>query len=495
MTEQEAAKINLDVPTQPFPPTQKDQERLTDYSYYEKLFFGNHYEAFKLRINDPNYNQTYAKLRHVIVNFAGLLSRVSADYLFSEKITVTFPDGDQKFGEALIRKNKLHTQLYESALSNSYLGDALFKLRTGKRHKNFEENTVIIEDISPRVYFPKIDPFNIRAMPEQEDLAWLFNIKKESYVRKEIHEPGKIFNKVFLFEDGVMKNEVSLTIAGVPNLLPELNTLVDDKSLVVHIPNWKVGSRWNGISDYNDLDSIFFAINNRLTKVDNVLDKHTDPILMVPAGILDKEGRPIKKDNRIIEMGDGEDGVPQYIVWDASLENAFKEIDKLIESFMMVAEISPDVFGMGKGSVESGRALKFKLLRTIAKVSRKKLYYDPAIKEILYIAQVLAKKHDLSVDGLKITKDPVMPEIVWEDGLPTDETELLDNETKAIDMGIQTRVKALMKVANVNEETAKKLVKEAKEEGKSELIGLGFNKTPIKAPVPPSVTLDNASVN
>ena len=380
---------------QTFPYSAEDKKRLSNYSYFEQLFFGDHYEAFRMKVQSEDFNRTYGKLRYVMINYAGLISKVCADRLFSEPITIKFTGGDQKFGEALIKENHLMTQLYESALSNSYLGDALFKVRTGKRHRNDANATVIMEDTTPRIYFPKIDPFNVRAMPEQQELAWVFRSGNNEYLRKEIHEPGKILNQVFLMKgDEVVNQPLPLDILGIDGLLPEQQTGID-RSLVTHIANWKTGSRWNGISDYYDLDSIFFAINNRMTKSDNILDKHSDPILMVPPGVLDENGKPIKKDGRIIEMGNGDDGKPEYVVWDASLENAWKEIEKLVEFFEMVAEISPDAFGMGKGgAVESGRALKFKLMRTIAKIARKKLYYDPAIKEALYVAQLMAKEHN-----------------------------------------------------------------------------------------------------
>jgi hypothetical protein len=478
--------VDLRVQRERFPYTEEDTKRLQLYTYFEQLFFGDHFEAFKMKVGSEDFNRAYSKLRYVMINFAGLVSKVAADMLFAEPPTIKFTGGDQKFGEALIKENDLNTQFYESALQNSYFGDALFKCRVGKRHRNDPESTVILEDTTPRIYFPKIDPFNIRAAPDQQELAWVFRQNNKEYLRKEIHEPGKIINKVFLMKDGLIAEEQPLSILGIPDLLPEQDTGID-RSLIQHAPNWKVGSRWNGISDYYDLDSLFFAMNNRMTKVDNVLDQHTDPILMVPPGVLDENGKPHKKYGKMIEMGNEEDGKPEYIIWDASLENAFKEIEKIVESFMMVAEISPDVFGMGKnGAAESGRALKFKLMRTIAKISRKKLYYDKAIKEALYVAQLLAKAHSLEVGGLTLKGEPVVPEIDWQDGLPIDESEQLENETVALDAGITTKVNSAMRVYKIDEEAAEEMIKKHDEETKTALPDMGFGKNPIKPgqPVP-----------
>jgi hypothetical protein len=138
-------------------PTDKEAARLNDYEYYRKLFLGKHFEAFRVKIDDEKYNRAYAKLRYVVVNFAGLLSKIMADMLFSEPPTIKVPKGDQDWVDAFWRANKMDVQCYESALGNSYNGDALFKLRSGPRNSLDDENTVICEDVTPKIYFPDID--------------------------------------------------------------------------------------------------------------------------------------------------------------------------------------------------------------------------------------------------------------------------------------------------------------------------------------------------
>jgi len=115
-----------------------------------------------------------------------------------------------------------------------------------------------------------------------------------------------------------------------------------------------------------------YAVNNRMTKNENILDKHSDPILALPEGVLDEQGNIRKDKLQLFTIPDNEMGSkpakPEYITWDASLDNSFKQIDKLIEFLYMTSETSPAVFGMDKqGAAESGRALKLRLMRTIAK--------------------------------------------------------------------------------------------------------------------------------
>lgn len=476
-------------------PDDASKKRLNDYAYYMRLFTGEHFDAFNIKIDDPIYSREYSKLRYVTVNFAGLISKILADMLFSEPPVIKTEDGDQEFIDALWRENKLGIQCYESALTNSVLGDAVFKIRTGKRNPNDTDSTVIIEDITPNIYFPNIDGFNVRAEPNSQKLAWTFERNGKTYLRVEEHTPGLITNKVFYMENNVIKNEESLSILRIPGLMPTQETGVE-KSLIVHIPNWKIGSQYFGISDYSDLDSIFYAINNRMTKVDNILDKHGDPILAVPPGVLDENGRVRKHSLGVIELGEGEEGKPEYIVWDAKLESAFSEIEKLMDFMYLIGEISPDIIGLGEGKTDSGRALKFKLMRTIAKTARKRLYYDYAIKQVLYIAQLVAKEWKLPVDGLYLSKEAVVPDIQWQDGLPIDNGEQIETESKALDAGITSKKDVIMRVYGVDEETAEEQLDQIEsEQPKIEvpMMRIGENDKVVdpKTGKPPKPDLNN----
>lgn len=440
-------------------PDKESVRRLLNYEYYGRLFYGRHFEAFRIRIDDDDYNRAYSKLRYVTVNFAGLISKIVADMLFSEPLVIKTENGDQEFIEALWRENQMDIQCYESALGNSYNGDAVFKVRKDERNK------CVIEDTTPKVFFPTLNSFNVRAEPKDITLAWNFKKDSKDYLRKEIHTVGKIENQVWEMEGDKMIANVGIGILGDVNIKDKVDTKID-RNLVTHVPNWKTGETFFGMSDYFDMDSLFYALNNRVSSVDNILDKHSDPILMVPPGVLDEKGRVKKKALGVIEMGEGEDGKPEYIVWDASLENAFKEIEKLVEFMYLVGEISPDVLGLGEGVSDSGRALKFKLMRTIAKVARKKLYYDRAIKETLYVAQKLAKAWNLEIDGKKLTKDPVIPDLIWADGLPIDNGEQIETEIKALDAGLTDKKDAIMRVYGYDESEAEEKAKKIEDEKK-----------------------------
>jgi len=468
--------------------------RLDRYIFNDKLFSGAHFDAFSMKINNKDYNKAHAILKYISGNFAGLISKVCADMLFSEPIKVSASDKEtHEWLEALVFQNKLHTQNYESALANSRHGDAVYKIRSGKLNPGDEKLTVIIEDITPSIYFPKLDAGNVRAEPEKKELAWLIPYNGKEYLRKETHTPGQIENKLYLMEKGVVKNEVAFSVIG--ETTPEFVSTNVKKSLIVHVPNWKDGSRYFGYDDYSDLTALFYALNNRMTKNENILDKHSDPILALPEGVLDEKGEVKKEAFTMFEIpngGVGSPAKPEYIVWNANLEAAFKQIDEILQMLYMFSETSPDAFGMGDGKVDSGRALKLRLMRTIAKVARKRLYYDAGLKELLHTAQLFAQANDLGVYNeksgdydFKLNKSKgEVPEIEWADGLPIDSYEQAQTEQLRIEAGNTSTVDSIMRIDGVDKDTAVEKYKEIKDET-AVAMPTASPKFPSDEPLPP----------
>lgn len=469
-------------------PYPTEQARLQRYTFNDELFAGEHFAAFKIKVQNEHYNKNYAMLKYVAANFAGLISKLSADMLFGEPSKIKVPDGDQQFINALVDANKLHVQNYESALGNSRHGDALYKLRVGKLNPGDTESTVIIEDITPKIYFPHLDPSNVRGEPECKELAWEIKIGTQKYLRQELHYPGKIENKLWLLKEGKIGAPADLALLGIKDLQPEEATGIQE-SLIVHVPNWKDGSTHFGFDDYADLVPLFYAINNRMTKTENILDKHSDPILALPEGVLDEQGNVKKEAFHMFEIPSNDIGStakPEYIVWNASLESNFSHIEKLIDMLYMFSETTPDAFGMAKEGqgAASGRALKMKMLRTIAKINRKRLYYDAALKQVIYVAQLLAKQHKLKVDGVALTKAPVYPEIDWKDGIPVDSYEAVQEEQVRIESGTTSKKQAIMRLDDVDEDTAEKTLKEIKDEDALDMGNAGVRALPDDPNVP-----------
>ena len=419
-------------------PPEGHTQRLENYARYRALFFGRHDEVFA-RVQSWLDKEVDKTMVYIVANFAGLISKICADLLFGEPIKAVVGKSEspeQNAVDNILADNNLHTVNYEMALSSSWRGDAVYKARFGKYRSWKDTEQAIIESVPSGVFFPHLNGDNIQEMTGAT-LAWEKKSGNKKYLRKEIHEPGLIRNELWYLDGSKPKYKVAL------KTLDEYAGVLDMQEtgylglLVEHVPNWRLDDMFWGISDYVDLESMFDELNNRVSKISRILDKHSDPKLILPAGVMSwdavrKRWYVEKEDLQVIEVGeDAATGdLPKYLVWDAQLEAAFKQIDKLLDLLMMMSEVSPAAFGMDKnGIAESGRALKFKLLRTLSKVNRKKLYFDQGLKNILYAAQVLDVTHG------KGSYDPQVPRIEWADGLPADPVEQSEIETNRLAAG------------------------------------------------------------
>jgi len=124
----------------------------------------------------------------------------------------------------------------------------------------------------------------------------------------------------------------------------------------------------------------------------------------------------------------------------------------------MVTEISPDVLGLGTGRAESGRALKMRLIRTIAKVKRKQRYYTDGLKTIFEICQKLSANNSgvgITYNGEKITVSEVESvNIKFSDGIVNDAVEETDLTIKKIDAGLMSKQNGIMLLEGMTEEEA-----------------------------------------
>ena len=456
--------------TQQFP-TEDSVLRLRQYGTYERLLEGNHYTAYIADVG-KDFSERYKYLRYLQCNFAGLISKVIADVLFGEKVTIEAKEKNkeqQAFIDALMYENRLNTQLYESALFNSARGDAVLRVRV-------DDGQIKIDDINPAMYYPELGE-NFRDEPEVKTLAWKTYHKKEdgkvdTYLLKEIHTKGLIEMKIYL-----MKEKDSKEVAR-PVAIDEYNELMGteykefietgiDEIPIVHIPNFRINNNYWGVSDYHDLQPLFFAINNRMTSIDNILDKHSDPIIAVPEGILDENGEVNKSALNMVEVRTGEDK-PEYIVWNANLEIAFQQVDELVKMIFLMGEISPDVVGLDtrRGSAESGRALKMRMLRTLAKKNRKALYYEEAIQRVIQIASMFAKKGNKAGEvGYK--GEEIIPSVTFADGIVDDKVEEITNETMKLEAGLTSKKRAIKVIEDMEDKEAEDLIKEIAKDDES----------------------------
>lgn len=447
-----------------FPPLH-DRKRLNRYKANKMLFNGRHDDVYK-RVQDAmEHGKDADYLTYIVANFASVISFTCADLLLGTPFDVIAgKEGGEtdKAVKQMLIDNDFYRKVYEGELSRSYRGDSVLKVRYGKP-KWWSSPQTIIEYVPASIYFPHLNADNIQE-ESGATLAWIKRSGDQLYLRKEIHVPGEIRNELYHLKGDKIGDRISKP----GSIFDEYKDWQDVEKtgysgiLVEHVPNWRLDDEYFGSSDYINLHSIFDEINNRISQISAILDKHADPILIGPNELMmDKNGREkrniSRRDMSFTGISDPEDAnMFKYLTWDAHLEAAFKQIDSLVDMMMLVAEISPSIFGMDKyGIAESGRALRFRLLRTLQKINRKKLYLDTGIRNILYAAQVIDNRFGskrYNVEDVSIT---------WHVNLPKDDKE--DAETMQIRTGNKSTISqkaAIQRMDGVTAEQAEEMCAE-----------------------------------
>lgn len=462
-----------------FYPHPLHKKRIARYRENKKLFLGEHYEVFK------HLQKIVPDSVYLSVNLAGLICKKSADFLFGEKALFsagkTSNSPEQQALDRFIKENNLHMKLQQSATGNAFRGDSFFKIRWGQKwHGHVPEKVdpfrILIEMQNPSYVFPEasvgdateIQAFHIAypsVVEDTDEQKWILTV--ESHYPYQIH-----YRKFELFPLSMREKEVLEWQTGSEfvSARREVETGVPFP-LVVHIPNYALDDQWQGIDDLSEHKSLFDEINNRLSKIAEILDKHADPAIAVPVGVIteDEHGNPtfIVGRDKVFEVMGKDDVIPQYITWNGQLQSAFEEIDKLVEILLTNAEIPAIALGKGDSgtSGSSGLAIKFRMNSLLAKINRKRQFYDKGLKELLITAQML----EHAKLGSQVNYEVVEPIIHFKDGLPHDDAE------QANMMNIRTGGKptisqksALMRLDGLTEEQAEAELTRIEEEWQKE---------------------------
>ncbi|MBC9785097.1 phage portal protein [Heliobacterium chlorum] len=420
-----------------YPPLEHSK-RIRRYRENKKLFLGHHTDVFQRVQNRLSRRQ--AEIIYISANLPGVICKKSSDFLFGEQPTFSAGKADgspeQINLERIVESNALHITNYESALSNAYRGDSFYKVRWGQEYggavnKEYDPFRAIIESQNPEYVFPVTAPVNAGkilayhiAYPvlvrDSNGEGWILNV--------ESHFPGEIVYAQYRM------NPVNISVdneilewkiyAEITDARRTIETGVPFP-LVVHVPNYSTDDTWEGIDDLSENKALFDEINHRLSQISSILDKHADPAMAVPTGTLgeDEQGNPIFRAgiDKVFEVMGKEDVVPQYITWDGQLQAAFMELEKLINMLLISCEIPEIALGAGDvgTSGASGLAIKWRLNSLLAKVNRKRQYYDKALKRVLVLAQMLEKSKQTE-SAYELT----IPKIKFKDGLPNDAAEM-----------------------------------------------------------------------
>ena len=456
--------ISLDflAPGKPWPPP-TEAERLERYAQNKLLFEGEHEQVFKdwVRLLREDQQATL----EIVLNWHKRMTLLFADLLLGEPPRIIAGDENSPEQEALnriVEDNRLINIAHEVAIDVSRYGTGIFKLRYDGR--------AIIEGQQPAIWFPVVKPDNIKEI-QAHVLAWTYEEETQErgktvtrkYLRTEIHERGRLIAAKYPIENNIIGPalEYAETETGV------------DEFLVVPVNNILTTDRVTGLDDYYDLDSIIQELEVRVAQISRILDKHADPNMYGPDTALEHDPATgqwgYHGGGKYFPVGQGEQP-PGYVTWDGQLEAAFKQIDLLMEQLYVLSETSAAAFGQLKaGLAESGTALRRLMLAPLAKVNRIRMSFDPALKEVLWLASLLEK-----AQGMSGAVELENIHIDWKDGLPDDEQEVTQNEVQRYTAGLTSLESSLRRMYGLEGEALQEEVERIREEqaGQGAVAGL-----------------------
>lgn len=443
----------------PYPPA-AEKERITQYRENEKLFLTKHsevwrsdFEAIARRLRKKNYDV------ETVFNYQQLLSKKTADFVCGEPPTIE-TEGDTDELTKMLARHGFNTKLYESVIDLSRFGNAITKI-VGKG----------LSIVSPRYWFPIVDLADLKNII-QHVIAYPVNpdskgTMTELYV--EIHDIGNVEQRTYSFDGnsniiGKQKGEPKTLSTGLQDFaIHPLTNITHSGSIY-------------GIDDYAIINSIVAKIMWRLHCADIILDKHSEPSVSGPQSALDfdaKTGMYFLNLANYFTRNSKEDPDVNYITWDGNLESNFKEIEKLLEQLYVLSEMGQAFMeGGGGGQASSGTALKLRMVSPRIKAARIANMNAAPVKKLIYL---LAQ-----VNGVSLDYDTI--NIKWNDGLPVDEVEQVNNLVNATGgKAIMSQYSALKARGLSDADVDAELEQMAEETARSTPIQLGMvdqNKEP-----------------
>lgn len=440
-------------PGEEFPPP-ADRERISKYKRLKKTFKGRQFEVYERAsalLKDSPHAPQLERL-YIAVNLADILVTKPADLLVGEPPSFESgkPDSseEQKAINRYVEENDLVKLIHESTIGNGYRGDAWIKTRYGYRH-DFSEviarggeipyNVVmepIIEHINAEFVFPETSRGNVKSfkavniatveyvISKKEDVPFL-NVERHIpgyiiYERYRLHEfEGGVDNtygyplQVYKIGDKVATGrEDDIIETGVPHLL------------VHHIPYKSVDDDWEGVGGIEKVESLLAAINDRITQIDYVLWKNSDPAAYGPDLDTSQSTSQFRIGGAYIPVTK-DDVTPGYMDFSGQLDSAFKELEVLVSMVFQQAETPQWLFGSVLGENAGGTgtshtdsaAIKARFMPILSKVKRIRTHYDRAIRDALWTCQLL----DLEQGEYEF--EAVYPTINWRDGIPKNSKE------------------------------------------------------------------------
>lgn len=432
-----------------WPPTD-EKARIDRYDRCVLLYEGDHEAAF------PGITALDDDLDPITANWFKRSTTLVCDLASPYRL---FAD-NQTTLDRITEANDLDLLVYDLFADVLKFGNAVLKVRFDPKRGG------IIERIDPRYWFPVVSPDdskNVLAHCICYNFSQYEDHIERGYLRVEEHRPGSITNRLFRLDNGAaITSEIPISaLERYSGMQSEVKTGVPDDFLIIPVAGLLSSDGVFGLDDYAGIEGQVRELEKRLIRTSRTLDKFSDPNLLWPRASEDyidpltgEEIEPTEIDLGggryiIYPMGTGDPNsggfyphLPQYLTWDASLQNNFAQIEEIKSQLLALGEISPALLGDTKnGLAESGSALKRLAIPTLGKVARLRARVK---RPLLHALRLCARLETVSrYPGSEELKNLT---IEWRSALPPDPLEAADIEAKRKTAGLTSTRSALARL-------------------------------------------------
>lgn len=406
-----------------------DAQRVAGYRAYLDFYNGTQWEGL------PAPNE-----RRLTFNYARVFVNKAASYLMGKGATfaVDAPDGSGEAGkraaqhaEVLLQeayeRNSLALIDLDTAVDSAVLGDGAFK--------------VTWDTAASAPVITAVDPAGLVCVRDPDDYRRLVKVvhsygsgaggmggstqasgAQSAQVVEEWSE-----ETLEVWRDGDLEQRIPNPYGFIPYVI---------------FPNLRVPKEPWGQSDLVDLMALNRDLNSRLSILSHILEVSGNPIAVLE-NVTDSTGIKVGP-GRLWELPKDAKAYLLDLLSGGGVGLHIEYINLLYRAMHDLAEMPRTAFGDGAGTARSGVALELELQPMLQKIGRKRAVWTVALEERGRMVLRLHALHgDREASNVIEAGSGYALRVVWPPVLPSDRTELVNQEKTLVEAGVHSRRRAM----------------------------------------------------
>jgi len=445
-------------------PKDTEEQRVSTLDKYNDLYENRQKNALPLHKRLKKHFSNPADIIYLSHAIPAMISDTYGDFVQGDVEQMTIEgaeDGNQDFVDDIATRNKLKERVYNFAVCQSEFGFTVLHV-----HADNEDEEVMIDKIGEDQYFPQPDGSVVIATYKRHE-EWRQDSPQFYVLLEHFTETGKNVDvKRYIGEtgpDGKMTELHNFDSSKVlfNESLKEEDTLDIDELPFIRINNGPIRSHGFAKSDYNDIIPQLAEINERASHVSIQLLKNLDSKLILPdtQAFKDEEGN-VKTDigDTLLLPENGKD--PSYLANGNTLLQDVR--DHIMYNLKIISGVTgvPFMEILRDSMPDRVEAIRTKHFRTQMKTRTKQSQIANGIRDAIRIAAKLDDQgDDIANAGVTISFSSILPE---------DETSIVEREQMKVSAGLSSRLSAIKRIGNLNDEQAEQELGRIREEERIE---------------------------